>query len=118
MQRVVRVNPIQVHARAGARVNEQDGVKTEELAYTPSKTTVDVVNATDVNGLAASVAAVLTNKGFAPGSTGNHEGGSVTSSQVQAAKADDLGAQAVSKDLGGLQVVESPSVAPDTVRVV
>jgi LCP family protein required for cell wall assembly len=118
MQSVVRVNPIQVQEWVAGLLNEQDEGKTEELAYTPSKTTVDVVNATDVNGLAASVAAVLTEKGFAPGSTGNHEGGPVTSSQVQAPKADDLGAQAVSKDLGGLQVVESPSVAPDTVRVV
>ena len=36
----------------------------------------------------------------------------MTSSQVQAAKADDLGAQAVSKELGNLPVVEDPSVAP------
>ena len=42
----------------------------------------------------------------------------MTGSQVQAAKADDLGAQAVSKELGGLPVVESPSVAPGSVRVV
>ena len=39
-------------------------------------------------------------------------------SQVLAAKLDDLGAQAVSKDLGGLPVVADPSVAPGTVRVV
>jgi hypothetical protein len=42
----------------------------------------------------------------------------VASSQVTAAKADDLGAQAVSKDLGGLPVVEDPSVGPGSVRVV
>ena len=118
MQSVVRVNPVQVQEWVAGLLHEQDEGKTEELAYTPSKTTVDVVNATDVNGLAASVASILTEKGFAPGSTGNHEGGPVTSSQVQAAKADDLGAQQVSKDLGGLQVVESPTVAPGTVRVV
>jgi LCP family protein required for cell wall assembly len=118
MQSVVRVNPTQVQEWVAGLLHEQDEGKTEQLAYSPSKTTVDVVNATDVNGLAASVAAVLTEKGFAPGSTGNHEGGPVTNSQVQAAKADDLGAQEVSKDLGGLQVVESPTVAPGTVRVV
>ena len=39
-------------------------------------------------------------------------------SQVLAAKADDLGAQAVSKELGGLPVVADPSVPPGTVRVV
>jgi hypothetical protein len=64
------------------------------------------------------VSQVLTNKGFTPGATGNHEGDPVTGSQVQAAKADDLGAQEVSKDLGGLPVVADPSVGPGTVRVV
>jgi hypothetical protein len=91
---------------------------TEQLAYTPSKTTVDVVNDTDINGLAAAVSQVLTNKGFAPGSTGNNDVGHVTGSQVQAAKADDLGAQAVSKELGGLPVVENASVSPGSARVV
>ena len=61
---------------------------------------------------------VLTNKGFTPGDVGNNEAGHVTSSQVQAAKADDLGAQAVSKELGGLPIVEDTSVAPGWVRVV
>jgi hypothetical protein len=37
---------------------------------------------------------------------------------VQAAKAEDFGAQAVSKELGGLPVVENASVAPGTIRVV
>ncbi len=37
---------------------------------------------------------------------------------MQAAKADDLGAQAISKDLGGLPIVEDASVAPGSVRVV
>ncbi|MGV0802570.1 LytR C-terminal domain-containing protein, partial [Mycolicibacterium elephantis] len=91
---------------------------TEELAYTPDKTTVDVINATDVNGLAAAVSQVLANKGFTRGLTGNHEGAPPTGSQVQAARTDDLGAQAISRDLGDLPVVEDPSVAPGTVRVV
>ncbi|UUO01025.1 LytR C-terminal domain-containing protein [Mycolicibacterium novocastrense] len=61
---------------------------------------------------------MLTNKGFTPGATGNHEGDPVASSQVRANKTDDLGAQAVSKELGGLAVVEDPSVGPGQVRVV
>jgi hypothetical protein len=61
---------------------------------------------------------VLTTKGFTPGDTGNHQGGTVSGSQVQVAKTDDLGAQAVSKDLGGLPVTEDASVPPGTVRVV
>ena len=99
-------------------LHDQDEGKTEQLAYSPSKTTVDVINDTDINGLAAAVAQVLTNKGFAAGNIGNNDAGHVTSSQVQAAKADDPGAQAVSKELGGLPVVENASVAPGSVRVV
>ena len=118
MQSVVRVDPSQVKEWVAGLLHDQDEGKTEELAYTPSKTTVDVVNDTDINGLAAAVSQVLTNKGFATGTTGNNEGGHVTGSQVQAAKADDLGAQAVSKELGGLPVVENASVSPGSARVV
>ena len=118
MQSVVRVDPAHVKKWVGGLLNDQDEGKTEQLAYTPSKTTVDVVNDTDINGLAAAVSQVLVNKGFAAGNTGNNEGGHVTGSQVQAAKTDDLGAQAVSKELGGLPVIENASVSPGSVRVV
>ncbi|HEX2286825.1 MAG TPA: LCP family protein [Mycobacterium sp.] len=118
MQSVVRVDPIAVKDWVAGLLHEQDEGKTEELAYTPDKTTAEVVNATDINGLAAAVSAVLTNKGFTPGATGNHQGGPLTGSVVQAAKADDLGAQAVSKELGGLPIVEDASVPPGSVRVV
>ncbi|MGV0642893.1 LCP family protein [Mycolicibacterium sp. XJ2546] len=118
MQSVVRVDPAAVKEWVAGLLTEQDEGKTEELAYTPDKTTVDVLNATDVNGLAAAVSQVLANKGFARGITGNHEGEAVSSSQVQAAADDDLGAQAVAADLGGLAVVEDRSVPPGTVRVV
>src|SRR3982074_1654254 len=111
MQSVVRVDPSQVKDWVAGLLHDQAQGKTEQLAYTPSKTTVDVVNDTDVNGLAAAGAHVLTNKGFAAGNIGNNGAGHVTGSQVQSAKANDLGAQAVSKELGGLPVVENASVA-------
>ena len=76
------------------------------------------MNDSDVNGLAAAVSHVLTNKGFTPGTVGNNDSGHVSGSQVQAAKDDDLGAQAVAKELGGLPVVGDASVAPGSVRVV
>lgn len=116
MQSVVRVDPTEVKEWVDGLLHDQDEGKTEELAYSPEKTTVDVVNATDINGLASSVSRVLAAKGFTPGSTGNHEG--VSNSQVQAAKADDIGAQEIAKELGGLPVVEDASVAPGMVRVV
>jgi LCP family protein required for cell wall assembly len=118
MQSVVRVDPNKVKEWVAGLLNDQQQGKTEQLAYTPSKTTVQVVNDTDVNGLAAAVSQVLANKGFAAGNIGNNDGGHVTGSQVQAAKADDLGAQAISKELGGLPVVASQSVSPGSARVV
>ncbi|HET7668523.1 MAG TPA: LCP family protein [Mycobacterium sp.] len=118
MQSVVRVDPTHVKEWVAGLLHDQDEGKTEQLAYKPGKTTVDVVNDTDINGLAAAVSQVLTNKGFAPGNVGNNDANHVTTSQVQAAKADDVGAQAVSKELGGLPVVASASVAPGSVRVV
>ncbi len=117
MQSVVRVDPPAVKEWVAGLLTDQDEGKTEELAYTPDKTTADVINGTDVNGLAAAVSQVLTNKGFTRGATGNHDGGPPASSQVLAASTDDLGAQAVSRELGGLPVVEDASVAPGTVRV-
>ena len=118
MQSVVRVDPDQVQQWVSGLLQDQDEGKTEQLSYSPDKTTVEVLNATEVNGLAAAVSQVLSNKGFAPGSTGNHEGTPPESSQVLAAAADDLGAQAVSKDLGDLPVTEDPSIPPGAVRVV
>ncbi len=117
MQSVVRVDATQVQEWVDSLLHDQDEGKTEELTYTPSKTTAEVVNDSDINGLAAAVSQVLTNKGFTPGTVGNNDSGHVTSSQVQAPKADDLGAQAVSKELGGLPIVEDASVAPGSVRV-
>ncbi|MCV7091884.1 LCP family protein [Mycobacterium interjectum] len=118
MQSVVRVDPHQVQDWVAGLLHDQDQGKTEELAYTPAKTTASVVNDTDINGLAAAVSEVLSSKGFAAGTVGNNDGGHVKSSQVRAAKTDDLGAQQVAKELGGLPVVADPAVAAGTVRVV
>jgi LCP family protein required for cell wall assembly len=118
MQSVVRVDPHQVQDWVGGLLNDQAAGKTEELAYTPAKTTANVANDTDINGLAAAVSDVLSSKGFTTGSVGNNEGSHVKSSQVRAAKTDDLGAQQVAKELGGLPVVADASMAPGSVRVV
>jgi LCP family protein required for cell wall assembly len=117
MQSVVRVDPQQVKEWVTSLLHDQEQGKTDQLAYTPSKTTVEVVNDSDINGLASAVSHVLTSKGFTAGNIGNNDAGHVSGSQVQAAKTDDFGAQAVSKELGGLQVVENGAVAPGSVRV-
>jgi LCP family protein required for cell wall assembly len=117
-QSVVRVDPTQVKDFVSGLLQNQDMGKTQEIAYAPDKTTADVVNDSDVNGLASSVSEVLSAKGFLPGVVGNNDGAKVSGSQVQAAKADDLGALAVAKELGNLPIVESGSVPPGSVRVV
>jgi LCP family protein required for cell wall assembly len=118
MQSVVRVDPHQVADWVGSLLEDQAQGKTEELAYTPAKTTVDVVNDTDINGLAAAVSNVLSTKGFSSGTVGNNDGGHVKGSQVRAAKTDDLGAQQVGKELGGLPIVADPALPAGSVRVV
>ncbi len=118
MQSVVRVDPHQVQDWVAGLLHDQAQGKTEELAYTPAKTTASVVNDTDINGLAAAVSEVLSSKGFATGTVGNNEGGHVKGSQVRAAKTDDMGAQEIAKELGGLPVVADSSIAPGSVRVV
>jgi len=118
MQSVVRVDPHQVQDWVAGLLHDQSQGKTEELAYTPAKTTASVVNDTDINGLAAAVSEVLNAKGFTTGSVGNNDGGHVKGSQVRAAKTDDLGAQEVAKELGGLPVVADSSIAQGSVRVV
>lgn len=118
MHSVVRVDPHQVQEWVEGLLHDQAQGKTEELAYTPAKTTANVFNDTDINGLAAAVSEVLTAKGFTAGTVGNNDGGHVSGSQVQASKPDDLGAQAVAKDLGGLPVIANPKVPPGSVRVV
>ncbi|MGF2953217.1 LCP family protein [Mycobacterium sp. THU-M116] len=118
MQSVVRVDPHQVQDWVAGLLHNQDEGKTDELTYSPAKTTASVVNDTDINGLAAAVSDVLSAKGFTTGSVGNNTGGHVKGSQVRAAKSDDVGAQAVARQLGGLPVVADASIAPGTVRVV
>ena len=118
MQSVVRVDPSQVQEWVASLLHDQDEGKTEKIAYSPDQTTVEVVNDTEINGLAAAVSEVLTAKGFAEGNVGNNEKDHVIKSQVQAAKEDDLGAQAVAKELGGLPVAAEGSIPAGTVRVV
>src|ERR1700743_3827545 len=118
MHSVVRVDPHQVQDWVGGLLQDQAKGKTEELAYAPGKTSASVLNDTDINGLAASVSQVLTAKGFSTGKVGNNDTAHVSRSQVQAASADDVGAKAIAKDLGGLPVIANTSVPQGTVRVV
>lgn len=118
MQSVVRVDPHQIQDWVAGLLNDQAQGKTEQLAYTPAKTTANVLNDSDVGGLAAAVSGVLSSKGFTTGTVGNNDGGHVKTSQVRATKPDDLGAQQIAKELGGLPVVPDPAIPQGSVRVV
>jgi LCP family protein required for cell wall assembly len=118
MQSVVRVDPSQVQEWVASLLHDQAEGKTEKIAYTPEQTKADVVNDTDINGLAGAVSDVLSAKGFGAGTIGNNDKDHVIRSQVQAAKDDDLGAQAIAKELGGLPVVAEEGIPAGSVRVV
>src|ERR1700744_601312 len=83
MHSVVRVDPHQVQDWVAGLLQNQAQGKTEELAYTPNKTTANVINDTDINGLAASVSEVLKSKGFAAGTVGNNDAAHVAASPVK-----------------------------------
>ena len=117
MQSVVRVDPGQVQQWVAGLLHDQEEGKTAEVAYSPDQTTADVVNDTEINGLAAAVSERLSAEGFAAGTVGNNDRAKVSESQVQAASEDDLGAKAVAEKLG-LPVVADSSVPAGSVRVV
>src|SRR5258708_11009858 len=102
MQSVVRVDAHQVAEWVAGLLHEQDQGKTEQLAYTPAKTTASVVNATDIHGLAAAVSEVLNTKGFVTGSGGNNDGGHRKAPPGGAAKPARRGPRAGSTGPGGV----------------
>ena len=118
MQSVVRLDPTQVHDWVDSLLHDQAEGKTAVVAYSPDQTTADVINDSDINGLAAAVSDRLGASGFAIGTVGNNDKAKVTSSQVQAPAEGDQGAQAVAKELGGLPIVVDSAIPTGTVRVV
>jgi LCP family protein required for cell wall assembly len=116
-QSVVKVDPDQVRSWVSGLLDQQAQGKTEEATYSKDQTIADVVNETQINGLAAAVSELLVGKGFTAGKVGNNEAEHAGNSQVQAAESDDVGAKAVAEALG-LQVVQKPGLAEHTVRVV
>jgi len=116
-QSVVKVDPDQVRSWVSSLLDQQAQGKAEEATYSKDQTTADVVNETQINGLAAAVSELLSGKGFTAGKVGNNDRDHAGSSQVQAASQDDPGAKAVGEALG-LPVVEKQDLPERTVRVV
>lgn len=119
-QSVVTVDPTSVQEWVKGLLQDQDEGKTAKVTYSRDQTTVDVANGTEINGLAGAVSDRLAAVAFKPGTIGNNDdnGGAVAESQVLAATADDLGAQAVAQELGGLPIKADSSIPAGTVRVV
>lgn len=82
-----------------------------------AKTTVSVYNATGIDGLASSVAGVLTKLGYTQGEVANAEYTGVGQSQVNAADPNDPAARAISEALGGLEIVHDPELEPNHISV-
>jgi hypothetical protein len=117
-QSVVTVDPAAVQEWVKGLLDDQDAGETAKVVYSRDQTVVDVINDTDINGLAGAVSERLTAVGFVGGAIGNNDKTKVTETQVLAATADDLGAEAVAKELGGLRVTPDPAIPAGTVRVV
>lgn len=78
---------------------------------------VEVVNTTEIDGLAARVAGALTERGYGSGGLLSNPGAAYTS-HVAASSATDPAAFGVADALGGLPVQVDPAVPPGAVRVV
>lgn len=114
-QSVVEVDPGAVKTFTESLLGEKDS--SGDTEFVPGDYTVDVLNTGTVDGLATNVSKIVASKGYLTGTTGN-ETDSTTDSQIQAARTDNPGAEAVAKQLGGLPITEDASLPPNTIRVV
>ncbi|RVW05801.1 LytR family transcriptional regulator [Rhodococcus xishaensis] len=121
---IVRVDPDAVRKYVAGVVGQEptesdtDTVPTTMPNIDMSSFIVDVVNDSNINGLAASVGQTLVSEGFDLGSIGNNTGASVARTTVFANQSDSEAAQAVSVTLGGLPITADPSLDSEEVRVV
>ena len=120
---VVTVDPAEVQRFvAGYGGVDAAAAASEEAAAAgldvdPGQVTVDVVNATWMDGLAGDVQQALTGEGYLPGELLS-EPETATTSQVFAESATSEAAEQVSEALGGLPIQSDFSLPPGTVRVV
>ena len=118
MHSVVRVDPHQVQSWVAGLLQDQAKGKTEELSLRAGQDQRQRRQRHRHQRARRLGVAGVDRQGFGTGKVGNNDAAHVKSSQVQAAKSDDLGAQAVAKELGGLPVVANSSVPQGSVRVV
>jgi LCP family protein required for cell wall assembly len=100
--------------------DESDSEETTEESipdYDAAASTVSVLNAGNVDGLATRVGDLVAGAGFTVGEVGNHDESGVSESQVNVADVNDPAARDLAKKLGDLQVVEDPTLEAGQISV-
>ncbi|MBC2682113.1 LCP family protein [Corynebacterium anserum] len=85
--------------------------------FNASDYTIDVLNGGEVPGLAASVGTLAKNYGYRTGEVGNAPESGISESQVNAKDKNDPAARAIARQLGGLKVIEDPSLGDKEISV-
>lgn len=105
---------------AGAASKATQRSQTSALAaLSPSQVTVEVLNGSAVQGIAASTAASLTSRGFNVVGTGNAANSAYTTSVIEyASAADRPAAKTLEAQLGNVTLLRDSSLMPGTVDLI
>lgn len=122
MQSVVEVDPEHVRQRIAEVVADKDDTEEEDAApefgFDTSAVTVNVANASLLEGLATRVADELTRAGFTEGEVGNWLGRPTAESKVIAADPASEPAKAIAEHLGGLTIEQDTSLEKNQIQIV
>ncbi|MBB3661291.1 LCP family protein required for cell wall assembly [Prauserella sediminis] len=111
----VQVDPAQVQSYVRELAGQKNSDESSKPAPEPSKITVDVLNGSDITGLAGSVSETLTSAGFGQGEVGNTD--PRTTTVVQAAEGEKATGEKVAETLGDVSVETNASVPTGQVQV-
>lgn len=85
--------------------------------YNPADSTVSVYNASEVAGLASRVGDLVAGADYGIGEVGNAAETGISESQVNVADTDDPAARGLARQLGGIDVVEDPTLEAGQINV-
>uniref|UniRef100_UPI00241CCF65 LCP family protein n=1 Tax=Lolliginicoccus levis TaxID=2919542 RepID=UPI00241CCF65 len=120
-QSVVEVDPESVQSRFAdvlAEAAEPEEKPVPEFGFDPSEITVNVANASLLEGLANRVAEELNRVGFVEGEVGNWLGKPTMHSKVITADTSSETARAIADHLGGLPLEQDLDLRKDQIQVV
>ncbi|MEJ2885359.1 LCP family protein [Actinomycetospora aeridis] len=113
---VLDVDPTEVRTFVNDAIGPEDSADANDDGPAPATIPVDVRNASDAQGVAARVVAVLGAQGYARTVAGNAEA-AAPRSEVLFGPAGDGGGARVARSLGDLPARFDPTVPPNSVRV-